>query len=235
MRRVFFLLLGMILFTLACRNQSNNPQTKPGPVWLVTAAPDTAWNERGIDALPEGNAIYLAWVPDEDGLAAEFEVWRGQASGGSMTLLATAAAHDTAHVDDSVALYTRYTYMVRAVSDEGDHSEPSDTLSYLLLGKAQNLAATAEAVPTFSWEDPNVPPEGNYFIRVMETATQRRIWSAVVPSAYTGGRESVRFNADGGAVQATLQAGTAYQWRIDILGSESHSGSESPWIPFSIQ
>jgi hypothetical protein len=138
-------------------------------------------------------------------------------------------------LDADVTLLKRYFYVVVAMTDEGKEAAPSDTLSYLLLEKPVNVEVGEGTRPSFSWTDPNTPPLAFYYLRLMEKRTGRRIWTALVPSSYSGGRETVEYNVDGSALLSDLVAGVEYQIRIDVLGSEFNSGSESPWGSFEIQ
>lgn len=231
---VFPLLLGWILFTLACRNQPTKQQNLPDAVTLIASAADTAWVEKGIDAVPEADAIFLEWTPAEDGLAANYAVWRQDANT-DFQQVAVVNSATTEYLDAAVQLFVRYRYIILPVSDEGDLGEAVDTLSYRLLAKATDLAATQGSQPEFSWRDPNLPPEAAYLIRLKQSGSELRLWQRVVTSSYTGDRESVVYNDDGSAVQNELTKGTEYLWRIDILGSEANSGSESPWNSLRIQ
>jgi len=84
-------------------------------------------------------------------------------------------------------------------------------------------------------QDPNIPTEAYYVIRFVKAASGEIIWISVVLSSYSGDRERVIFNSDGFASIDFLQTGIDYQWRVDIIGSESHSGSESGWVPIRLQ
>jgi len=232
--RVFFLLSGLILFTLACRNQPTKQAVLPGAVTLIPAAADTAWVETGIDAVPETDAVFLEWIPADDGLAAAYEVWR-EDFGEDFRLIATLNSSALSYTDMSAACFIRYRYIVLPISDEGEAGAAGDTLQYRLLAKATALSATEHVQPEFSWRDPNQPPEAAYLLRLKENGTERRVWRRLVASSYSGDRESVLFNDDGTAVDAVLQKGIEYLWRVDVIGSEANSGSESPWISLRIQ
>ncbi|MCK5147709.1 hypothetical protein KAR48_13200 [bacterium] len=222
------------MLILACRNQSTNSGIKPGAVQIPTASEDASWIERGIDAIPEADAIFIEWIPADDGLAAAFEIFRN-VDGSNFINIYTANSSDTSFIDYAVDVYKRYAYVIVSLDEDRNSGTASDTVSYRLLSKAINLQATKLAVPVFSWVDANQPTQAFYNVRVMDSRTMGQIWNAVIPSTYSADRESVIFNSDNTASINQLEQGVDYLWRIDILGSEANSGSESAWQIVSIQ
>ena len=232
-RRLYFFLLFAGIFAIFHRNKSTNNETlSPSSVVLLAGVDDTCRVERGIDAVPEGDIIRLEWIPGRPDEIAEVEIFRSTVRAGPYTAIVKIAMTDSVYEDGDVQPEMRYFYFVRALNREGLPSEPSDTLSYKLIRKAVSLSPSGmidTARPELSWTDPNLPPKAFYIIRCMEGISGAVVWISVVPSSYTGGTESVLFNFDGKSTVDSLQSGVTYFWRVDIVGSESGSGSESVW------
>lgn len=229
----FFLLFGVIFTIFHCTKGVNTIERRPPPVILVPSVPDTCRVERGMDAVPEEDAIRVEWIPSSDELVDTYEVYRAIEEKGSYNVIA--AVSDSFFIDRSVSLNSRYFYYVLAVSDEGVKSEPSDTLNYMLIEKAKNLLPKSSATscrPVFSWEDPN--GEYAYIVRLVDVASQKYVWLSVVPSTYSA-RESVAFNEDQSATVDSLSSGSYYTWRVDVVSSKDHCGSESQWVTFRVQ
>jgi hypothetical protein len=234
----FFLLFGAIFTILSCDKSVNSEGIRPSAVIMIPGVPDTSRIERGIDADSETDAIQIEWRPSPEEFVDEYDLFRSNVKKGPYSLAATVSVPDSGYLDRAVALYTRYYYFVVAVTDEGLQSPPSDTLDYKLLGKAAGLLPAGEVTgyrPVFSWEDPNIPTQANYLIRLKKSLTDSLIWLSVVPSSYSGTREEAEYNWDGLALEDSLSAGQEYIWRVDILSSEESSGSESQWVTLRIQ
>ncbi len=231
----FFLLLGG-LFTIFYCTELGPVGDKPAQVRMIPVVADTCWIEQGIDAVPEGDAIRLEWIPSEEEYVASYRVYRSTLREGPYETAGISAAGDSAFVDSGVVPNMRYYYYVQALSEDGISSDPSDTVDYRLLEKAVGLipgGVIAGFGGLFSWEDPN--NEAYYIIRVEESGTGNRIWIGRKNSGYTGGREEAEFNFDGNAAQPILQNGLEYRWRVDVGSAQENCGSESQWTIFKIQ
>jgi hypothetical protein len=232
-RLSFFLLFVVIFAIFKCRKILDTAVEVPAAVVLIPSAADTCRDERGMDAVPEGDAILIVWIPSGEENVTEYEIYRGSRKDAVFTRIARVQVPDSTYLDYGVTLDTRYYYYLLAVNDGGERSEPSDTLSYKLIQKATGLlpvGETAIAKPVFSWHDPNTPQKAFYVIRLMESATKQVVWLSLIPSSYSGDRETVQFNDDGTAPIDSLGGGIDYQWRVDVVGSEDCSGSESEWV-----
>jgi hypothetical protein len=236
-RAGFFLLLLLIFINFNCNTKVSPTKDKPGSVNLVDAAADTSLLETGIDAIPDGDLIHIEWSAG-DASTAFFEVYRGTGPAGQFSKIVTLEMPSQMYEDQVPAKGVRYYYFVRPVNDEGIQGDPSDTLNYRLISKAeiQGPSGSGDANPTFNWRDPNSPQANDYIIRLKEAASGKMIWiSKFQNSNYGPENKSVVYNADGGARSATLAQGTEYLWRIDIVGNEKNCGSESPWTSILIQ
>lgn len=238
----FFLLFGLIFTIFNCTKQVNTVDRQPSSVFLIPGVDDTCRVERGIDAVPEGNVIRIEWIPSSEEEVTGYEIYRGvDDKTGPYNLIAgltVLTVTDSFFVDGPVSLNKRYYYYILAVTYDDDKSAPSDTLDYQLIQKAANLlprGETNDSRPDFSWEDPNSPPKAYYVVRLVEVASGDIIWISLVPSSYNPNRETVLFNGDGTATADSLFSSIDYQWRVDIRGSEDHSGSESNWVALRLQ
>ena len=59
-QKYFFLILGAILIILNCNKKSTDPEIKPPMVIFVPSSDPLNEEERGIDAIPEGDGIFIA-------------------------------------------------------------------------------------------------------------------------------------------------------------------------------
>jgi hypothetical protein len=232
----FFLLLLLIFINFSCNTRENSIKEKPRSVALQPAAADTSLLETGIDAIPDGDLIRVEWSAGESTVL--YEIYRGTIPAGVFTKLVTVEIPTQSYEDQVPSKGVRYYYFVRALNDEGIQSDPSDTLSYRLIQKAEILDPVGASgnTPTFNWRDPNSPQANDYIIRLKATDTGRMIWlSQFQNSNYGPDHKSIAFNADHRALLDSLASGVDYQWRIDIIGNEKNCGSESPWTSIQIQ
>jgi hypothetical protein len=207
---------------------------KPQPVELIPCSPDTSRIESGIDAVPDGNKIHVEWNSVYDETVRAYEVYRGSSVSGIYSKVAIVNI-PTRFYDDPISVNTRYYYYVLSVSDEGVESEPSDTLNYKLVLKPEILGPEGDAPvrPVFAWRDAN--RASDYVIRVQESGSDSFVWFSKFQAPQYGPEEqSISFNADHNAVADSLIGGKVYQWRIDVIGSEKASGSESRWVSITI-
>jgi hypothetical protein len=238
LRACFYLLFVLIFINFNCKSGSGPSRDRPAPVRLIASVNDTCRVEAGMDAVPEGDAIHIEWTDTGDDLTAGFEVNRAVGLLGSYSKVVTLMDPGQHSYDDAVPeVNVRYYYTVTAVDGEGGRSDPSDTLSYRLILKAEDLnpRGVSGGVPDFSWRDDNLPHANDYIVRVRDKATGAVAWIAMVQAAFAEARQSVAYNADGKASPQRLTAGRTYEWRVDVIGNESRCGSESPWVTILIQ
>ena len=236
----FFLLFGLIFTIFNCTKQTSEVDVKPTVVVLIPSVSDTCRVERGIDAVPESDAIRIEWIPSEDEEVAGYEIYRSiEQRSGPYDVIAgprVLTASDSFFVDDLLQLDKRHYYYILASTFDGDKSAPSDTLDYMLIQKAIDLLPDAEvfnAKPEFSWVDPN--REDAYIIRLMDVAADAYVWiSSPIQSTYDP-REYVTFNVDSSSSVDSLVTGAEYIWRVDVVSSKAHCGSESEWVPFRVR
>lgn len=232
----FPLIVWVIFITFTCSKKINQSGLKPAKVVLIPVVADTSRIEKGLDTVPERDAIRIEWILNSDERVIGYEIYRKSGESNSKFVkLFTAAETDSFYEDIVPQIGVRYYYTVLAVNDEDLRSESGDTLSYMLLQKASNLkpkGESSEGKPVFSWTDGNQAHE--YVLRIAENATNRFVWVAVIQADYGNPIQSVVFNADQKASYSALIQGTDYRWRVDVRG-QNFSGSESEWVTLKIR
>ncbi|MBN2201894.1 hypothetical protein JW777_08080 [bacterium] len=191
-----------------------------------------------MDAVPEGDAIRIEWTDNGDERTEGYEVNRSVSGQGPFAKIVTIQDPDQRYHEDTVpSIDPRYFYTVNAIDGEGGRSDPSDTLSYRLIRKAQDLQPRDSCgdIPEFRWRDDNSPHADAYIVRVRDKAAGNMVWIGTVQARYGDDYQSAVYNTDGTASVDRLQSNRAYEWRVDIIGNESRCGSESPWVSVTIQ
>jgi fibronectin type 3 domain-containing protein len=223
------LLLSMIFTIFNCVEKTAKSEIEPPPVIFIQGLPDTSHIERGIDAVPEENAIHLEWNRSSDENVTHYEIYRGEQREGLYYLIANITDPDTSYLDRNISVSQRYFYYIYAVNDYGIKSPPSDTLDYQLLEKAilkrPISGDTTGTQPIFQWEDPN--NEAWYILRLQEVNSDQYILITLVQSTYSPVEELTYNDA--------LLPRVSYQWRIDVASSISNCGSESQWSVFTVR
>jgi hypothetical protein len=229
-------LAGIVLILISvcqCDRQTTTPDLLSIRVAFVPASADTAVTECGIDAVPQADAIQLQWQL-QSGLS-EYRLYRKAAHEARFALLVVLNEPESYYTDsENILLNTRYFYYLIAANREGRVTQPSDTVDYMLLPKPINLAQAWKAdTLLFHWQPAPQSLPDYYLLKLFDDATLRLIWLALVPS-YQAVEEKVIYNRDGQARLTRLETGRAYRWRVDAVGSESRSGSESQWQKFTM-
>ncbi|HNS73776.1 MAG TPA: hypothetical protein PKI81_10240 [bacterium] len=229
--RKAFLVLGIAAGVwTACEQEVTNPLPGIPVPRFVAAAADTSADERGIDAVPEEDAIFLQWHRDQE--LSGFQLFRRFEGEKNFGLIALLTARDSSFYD-RVPTDIRCYYYLRGLDEEERLGAPSDTVDYMLLAKAFDLQVTAGEPPLFSWSTGLMRP-AFYLIRLYEEASGAPVWIGRMAPGYQGTRESTPYNSDGRAVLPRLQSGVLYRWRIDCAGAAARTGSESAWQRFTL-
>ncbi|MDZ7374612.1 MAG: hypothetical protein ONB23_11670 [candidate division KSB1 bacterium] len=217
-----------IILLAGCGEEAAGPRLSlPAPV-LLPPPSDLAEEERGLDAVPDRDAIQIEWQRYLDEQAA-VEIYRACDRPVSFAKIASVGARDTCYLDEGVAIGRRYWYFLVARRGS-ERSRPSDTLSYRLLDKPYALSEEGGRVPIFRWQVREVPVA--YVIKLFDGTADTRVWFAVVTPDYGALVEQVRFNSDGSAVVDSLVSGRVYRWRVDVVAPEAAAGAESNWRLF---
>ncbi len=240
---IFF--IAMLVFR--CEDQSVNKVDPPAKVVLIESSADTSAVERGIDAMyvdsnPNKNAIIFQWRPNKESTLVGYEIYRSTSATQNYTsftrIVKNFGVIDTFYVDNSVSLYIRYYYFIRAFDELGQYGEPSDTISYKLIENAVLSSPVGiignVTAPLFIWDFPPIVP--HYFVFRLERSENeiyRNLYSKLIELTvdYDPHQEWTLVKLIG----ITALSPGKYRWRIDSIGSELNQGAESAWFVFIIQ
>jgi len=135
-------------------------------------------------------------------------------------------APDSIFIDYDIELESRYYYYLKSVDKRRFDSVTSDTVSYMLLSKARNLNHSKVAKLTFAWHYPFISPVG-YLLRMEDVNSDEVIWISLVTSFDS--ITEIQYNWDGKALLDSIPTNRQFRWRVDVLGPDIFSGSESVW------
>lgn len=223
----------IVISALAWLGCSTQGEENKGPAPPALLPPPDDWTvvEKGIDAVPESDAIQLDWLPPEGQEVAGYRLYRRAGQSGSFLLQKSFKALDTTFVDADVKPEVRYFYFMTAIDQGGREGPPSDTVDYMLVPKAFNLHCTATLTPVFRWHINTYPSQ--YVLKLFDLSEESKVWFSAVQSDFADLDEEVAYNWDSTAVTPMLSAGRTYRWRVDVVGTERNSGSESRWSRFT--
>ncbi|OPX33164.1 hypothetical protein B1H10_06460 [candidate division KSB1 bacterium 4484_188] len=209
-----------------------------------TAESDTL--ERGIDAVPESDAIYLEWYSNHEENLAGYVISRSIFEDRNFVEIARIKKitefelPDTTFIDqvDSLNILDRYYYYIEAIDDFDQLGEPSDVVSYKLvpkpiLGSPRNVIT--QTSPDFTWDfDESFVPNAFVF-RLLKRNNQKYFYYftklSLLRDDYAPHQQ---WTGDELTLPTPLPSGT-YRWRIDPIGAEENQGAESIWLDFTIQ
>jgi hypothetical protein len=211
---------------------------------------DTTLNEPGIDAIPDNDAILVAWHPyTGSNRIKKFKIYRSSDAQGLKNYnmyddidIENNFSQDTTFLDNNVTLYQYYYYFVTVVDEDNQESPPSDTLRYQLLDKAiANQPAGNTYVPgdtiEFKFFIPQETFANGYILRI-----ERQIGQSTTELVHI---EYVNPRPDFGVTDASRLIMTSifpvrtvsveYRWRVDVIAGDILSeGSESNWAFFTV-
>ncbi|MBD3383503.1 hypothetical protein GF407_01130 [candidate division KSB1 bacterium] len=225
--RLLIFCSGLLLFTACSETSEEEPLLQPPMV--VAAVSDMAEQERGIDAVPESNAIQIQWM--KQNIYDGYQLYRKSQSQDEFDLFAEISGEDSTYLDIEVEQFKRYFYYIIGFSDR--QSAPSDTVNYMLVTKAYNLSVSLQDSIIFHWQLEDIAPD-EYILKLFDDTSNEKIWFSRIQSSYQGMSESVIYNWDGMAASRDLEADVRYRWRVDIVGPAHRSGSESRWHRFEL-
>jgi len=227
---IFFFFLFHALFFFGCKKNAENPASILEAPVILSSPSDTVLTERGIDAIPEKNAIQIQW--ELDSIFHGYKLYKKSQDEETFSLLSELGSSDSVYIDTkNIAFNVRYFYFVMGVDENGVRSEPSDTVDYMLIAKAFNLLVSSQEHILFHWQFYDYSPE-MYILKLFDAQDDSLIWISEIMPSYETLDEQAQFNWDGKAKTRLLVPGKAYQWRIDIRGPSLNSGSESHWQKF---
>lgn len=241
---IFFLIV--FLAFISCDNTGEPIVPEPGDVKMVEhyASDDTLAVERGIDAVPESDGIYLAWYSLRDPNISHYNIYRKKESGTffqhikSIDLETATAGRDTTYIDGNVEagleLNTYYYYFVTATNSEGKKSAAQDTLRYMLIHKPEldrpdGETCDIDSLPTLFWNFVEIP---DLYILRIENSFDQVHFIGIFQSNYDNNYQTLDLSSISD-LPAFIPG--VYKWRIDSIGpDEDHSGAESNWKVFII-
>ena len=218
MKKFIFIIIFSTLYLVNCEKNLNSPIIELAKPVLLSTPADTLINEAGIDAIPEKDAIEINWLLNPE--FHTFQLYRKASKDSVFKLLSEFTQKDSNYVDEDILLNERYYYFLIGIDQQNRKSEPSDTLDYQLVEKAFNLFTSLPQV-IFHWQISNFFYD-SYIIKLFND-NQQLIWMKQIDSPHQP------FNSDSTAKISKLVSGKRYKWRVDIVGTEIHSGSESDW------
>ena len=240
-RAILLILLGAFISFLSCEDTTSSENPVPGKVHLIDKSPDTVTVETGIDAeyivgsVPPRDGIIIQWHPVQDNDLTGYRVYRSTSDSlTAFAMIATVRTQsvpgrvDTSYFDKSAiaGTLTRYYYRVSAedAEQEGPRSR-SDyyTLEEICIPRIPNISTNFDG--TFQWESPT-NHTGNFIFRLSKQ-TLESVGVRELHDIYTHEVSLSELGLD------SLDAGN-YQWRIDMIGNDENSGSESDWLSFSV-
>ncbi len=229
------------LFSLAVMvscEKDNNKTPPPARVILVEkSADDDAW-ERGIDAVPDEDAIYLEWHPNREKTLEGYAIYRSEEENRNYREIGRVVKRyevlDTTFTDKTVSIGVTYYYYLRAYNTQGSFGAPSDTVHYHLLQKPLLLAPLGNintGLPVFSWNYPSGFPPDQFIFRLQKL--QPDTVNILINKLNIRYEFPENWTLSELGLPDTLATGK-YRWRIDPYANE-FKGSESRWGDFVVQ
>jgi hypothetical protein len=239
---VAILMISFFIF-FNCEDTTNSENPAPGKVQLVSKSPEDEAVETGIDAEyilgppPPRNGIIIQWHPVKDDDLAGYRVYRSTSdSSAAFALIATVRTHsipgriDTSYFDQSTIAGTRYYYRISA--EDADQQGPRSNAADYKLENVCILHFPPPPSGAFEWEWPiNQQPDS--FIFRLSRRTLLGTYDALLIKKFSDYSPTPNWTLPELGLDS-LEAGQ-YLWRVDIIGSEDNNGSESDWLPFTIQ
>jgi hypothetical protein len=210
------------------------------------AVNDTMAFERGIDAVPESDGIYIAWYNLKDRNIQHYNIYRKKEQWTyfqkikTIDLETASPGRDTTYIDDNAEagldLNNYYYYFVTATNHEGMESSSQDTLRYMLIGKpeldspdGESYDPNVDGLPTLFWNFVEIP---DLYILRIENSFNQVHYIGIFHSIFDNTYQTLDLSS---IPDLPVFIPGVYKWRIDSIGpDEDHSGSESNWKVFII-
>ncbi|MFH1007195.1 MAG: hypothetical protein V1800_06805 [Candidatus Latescibacterota bacterium] len=235
----------LVLFLTGCERVSDRDRIPPDPPVIVPASAGISPVEQGIDAIPDWDWIHLEWwVGSEEDLAG-YEIYRRMEGEFVDSLVAVLLIQEisgdvAAYEDEEVALRKRYFYTIKAFDEANNASTASDTLTFRLLSKVipdQPRGDITGRIPEFVFQWGDDAASIIYYLVKVKDVSDNYLWISDPEQGIAREYEnpgSMVYNADGTAASDSLDPGV-YYWRVDAIGTEEYSESESRWTRFVVQ
>jgi hypothetical protein len=152
---------------------------------------------------------------------------------------AVPAAETVTWFDRHALVDKRYKYYAQTYDKNDSVSERSGIVDYKLVGKVAMTKLesprgdTDVTRPNFKFGDLSSDVSIRAIVvKVWDVNAQAVIWASDLVDPFNA--SVVPYNGNGTAVVDTLLYDHRYRWRIDVVGRDANSGSESPWVDFTI-
>ncbi|MBN2280146.1 MAG: hypothetical protein JXQ65_06175 [Candidatus Marinimicrobia bacterium] len=230
--------------------EAGKPDT---PQWVTKSQPEDSI-ETGIDAEPLEHRIFMEWHPVHNADLEGYKIFRAEIKDildpdeKEVYSLLTKIniyhnpEYDSLYYDEDVTLHHLYRYFIRSYDYDGNMSEPSDTIEYILINKADLLypveGKVVSTTPEFRWRNTSITNE--IVIRLEKYPVNNVVWITRFNNPdYTEGVAEKKYNFDGSAQVEELTPGQKYRWRVDCISSTNIDatdleGSESVWQYFTV-
>lgn len=239
--RIFLIIL-VLFFLTSCKTTTNNNLPEPDVVQMVPKSADTASVENGIDAYPLSDGILVHWylLPNTDKSITEYNIHRRPESESFFSIVSTIqniSTFDTAmtYLDENVEKNQFYYYYVTAVNRDNKKSpRPDSTVYYRLLHKP--LLSQANNIfegqfPVLEWTFMGEVPPDQFILRIELDALPKVHYIGKFQNLTYVQLQRLDLNEISGI--PAFSPGV-YKWRIDEVGADDFSGSESNWSTFNV-
>jgi hypothetical protein len=239
MKNFIIIIIISLLFLIACEN-SQTPDTEPPDevVW-VEKTPDIAAEERGIDAVPDEDGIFLHWYKLQDRNVRYYNIYRQNENEAFFSRIrqidieSATAGRDTTYIDSDVLLNSFNYYYITAENSDGIQGLSSDTIRYKLYDKAETSQpfGNVSGIPTFFWTFITVLPD-SFILRIEEDFPPYELHFV---RKFQSNYDNFAQVLDLSAVPDPPEFGDdrSYKWRIDAIGiPDTSCGSESQYLQF---
>jgi hypothetical protein len=241
----------IIVLSVACNPNNEGKLPPPAEVLMVEKFTDKGAIERGIDADPDYDGIYIEWYLLNDPNISSYNIYRKLKNESIFSKLTTITVEGDISPFDTVLSYIDqhnlvlddneyvYYYYITATNKDGVEGPEPDSLTqqrYRLLPKTITEITPdikSNEQPIFIWNFPENYIPNYYIIRIENAITDTLVFvRRFLNDHYTVHDEkdlSTIFNPP------VFHVGSYYRWRIDIVGQDSlYSGSESRWKHFNV-
>ena len=226
----------------ACDNSQTPNRNRPGKVIWVEKTTDMAAEERGIDAVPEEDGIFLQWYKLSDRDIRYYNVYRKNVNEGFFSKIrqidaGATAGRDTTFIDSDPVLNITNEYYIAAENSDGLQGVASDTIAYKLLDKAETSSPNSDiqGLPIFFWSLAYVSVQPDSFIlRIEQDFPPYDLhFARKFQSDYQYDPQVL--NLSDVPDRPDFEIDRWYKWRIDLIGTNIlSSGSESQYLRFRI-
>jgi hypothetical protein len=238
-----FWIIGFGILIISCENSQKPTLDTPGTVSWVEKSAEMAADERGVDAIPESDGVFLQWYKLRDRGIKYYNIYRKRPNETffgriqQINIENATEGRDTTYIDGDSLLNDYQSYYITAENSDGVEGQASDTIRYNLLDKPETTKPNFETVvgmPIFFWSFVTIIPH-EFILRIEQDYPPFGLYFAQkFQSDYDNNTQVL----DLGQISnpPLFETNLWYKWRIDAIGTnEAESGSESQWLRFKVQ